>query len=75
MQPTEIDRSHRLGPKPDNPKAKPRGIIVKFIKYYVPDSIFFKAKKALKDTEIHILENFNDQEGETVGRSPGKTQQ
>ena len=56
VQPTEIDRSHRLGPKPENPKAKPRGIIVKFAKYYVRDSVF-KAKKALKDTKMHILEN------------------
>ncbi|KAM3878477.1 protein-glutamine gamma-glutamyltransferase 2 [Diretmus argenteus] len=54
--PSEIDRSHRLGRKPENPKAKPRGIIIKFTKYYVRDNVF-KAKRALKNSQMQILEN------------------
>ena len=46
----DIDRSHRLG-KPgtvDEPRTKPRDIIVKFVSYR-PQNMFYRARTSLKD--------------------------
>ena len=46
----DIDRSHRLG-KPgtvDEPRTKPRDIIVKFVSYR-PRNMFYRARTSLKD--------------------------
>lgn len=67
---TEIDRSHRLGPKnrPNNtateegarPRSRPRPIIVKF-RSYDERNLVFRAKTLLKGTKILITENLTAQ--------------
>ncbi|KAK7919093.1 hypothetical protein WMY93_010377 [Mugilogobius chulae] len=56
IQPGEIDRSHRLGPKSNNKKEKPRGIIVKFAHYNIRNKVY-RAKKELKGSAMYILES------------------
>ena len=51
---TELDRSHRIGKKKSNGKARP--IIVKFARYNVRRKVFYNKKK-LKGKNISITES------------------
>ncbi|KAK7881388.1 hypothetical protein WMY93_029797 [Mugilogobius chulae] len=57
VQPGDIDRTHRLGPKAIK-RGKPRGIIIKFAHYHLRDKVY-RAKKLLKGAtpKMHILES------------------
>ena len=47
IKPEDIDRSHRLGNPKQSIKAKPRPIIVKFVRYNTRNTIY-RNKKVLK---------------------------
>ena len=60
---SEIDRSHRLGPKkPDQDgNVTSRPIIIKFISYRSRQKVF-KIKKKLKDSGYSIFENLTTED-------------
>ena len=65
VSPSDLDRSHRLGVKPDpstsgshNPKN--RGIIVKFARYDVRAEVY-RAKKKLKGSRTFICESLTSE--------------
>ena len=55
---SEIDRSHRLGPRKTDQygNVMSRPIIIKFISYRSRQKVF-KVKKKLKDSDYSLLEN------------------
>ncbi|CAL9695549.1 unnamed protein product [Knipowitschia caucasica] len=57
VQPGDVDRIHRLGPK-STTRVKPRGIIIKFAHYNLRDKVY-RTKKQLKGVtpKMHILES------------------
>ena len=69
VNPSDLDRSHRLGVKPDpkpDPttpgphKPKTRGIIVKFARYDVRAEVF-RSKKKLKGSRTFISESLTSE--------------
>ena len=56
IKPENIDRSHRFGKSRSSKNAKPRPIIVKFVRYNTPNRIY-KTKKKLKGTGISVTES------------------
>ena len=54
----DLDRTHRLGPKPnsEDPRPKTRGIIVKFTNYQIRAKVY-KNKKKLKGRKLFISES------------------
>ena len=57
MQAVDIDRSHRVTPKPGSePRKGPRPIIVKFTRYNVRNSVY-RSKRKLKGSRVVILED------------------
>ena len=55
IQPTDVDRIHRLGKKNEGPNARPRGIIVKFATYGVRNRVML-ARRSLR-TDSTSMEN------------------
>ena len=53
----KVTRCHRLGPKPTGPRARPRGIIIKFHFYPDKDRVW-KAKKNLANQSVWVREDF-----------------
>ena len=62
VNPSDLDRSHRLGvrPDPETPKPKTRGIIVKFTRYDVRAEVY-RSKKNLKGTRTFISESLTSE--------------
>ena len=56
IKPEDIDRSHRLSKPKSSKNAKPRPIIVKFVRYNTHNRIY-KNKKKLKGTGISVTES------------------
>ena len=56
IKPEDIDRSHKLGKPKSSRNAKPRPIIVKFVRYNTRNRIY-RNKKKLKGTEISVKES------------------
>ena len=56
IKPEDIDRLHRLGKPKTSKNAKPRPIIVKFVRYNTRNKIY-RNKKKLKGTEISVTES------------------
>ena len=56
LKPEDIDRSHRLGKPKSSKNAKPRPIIVKFVRYTSRNRIY-RNKKKLKGTGISLTES------------------
>ena len=56
IKPEYIDRSHRLGKPKSSKNAKPRPIILKFVRYSTRDRIYRKKKK-LKGTGISVTKS------------------
>ena len=56
IKPEDIDRSHRLGKPKSSKNAKPRPLIVKFVRYNTRNRIY-RNKKKLKETGISVTES------------------
>ena len=56
IKPEDIDRSRRLGKPKSSKNAKPRPIIVKFVRYSTRNGIY-RNKKKLKGTGISVTES------------------
>ena len=56
IKPEDIDRSHRLGKPKSSKNAKPRPIIIKFVRYNTRNRIH-RNKKKLKGTGISVTES------------------
>ena len=56
IKPEDIDRFHKLGKPKSSRNAKPRPIIVKFVRYNTRNRIY-RNKKKLKGTEISVKES------------------
>ena len=61
IKPEDIDRSHRLGKSKSSKNAKPRSMIVKFMRYIIRNRIY-KNKKKLKGTGISVTESLTAKE-------------
>ena len=56
IKPEDIDRSHRLGKRKSSKNAKPRPVIVKFVRYNTRNRIY-RNKKKVKGTGISVTES------------------
>ena len=78
LMPTELDRSHRVTPRPrpDNGQSRgsenrPRAVIVKFVRYNMR-MLVYQAKSKLRGSKIYIKEDLTSSRQEIVGACVNK---